>query len=259
MAVIMLYPLLLMFNISFKTYQEFLRNPTGAVDLGSITLANYGTVWKKLDFFRKAFNSIWYCLVAGIIACTIAVMAAYPLSRAHFKGSGLVFALILISMFLPGSLIANIILMNDILRIFGTRLNLLLLWGCGGVQFNILILVGFLKQLPRDLDEAAWVDGCPYFRYIFSTAVPLMAPIISTIFLLKFIGCWNDFLTPFIYLMNPLHRPLSTGLFFFKGQYASRWNELSAAIIFVAAPMVLLYVSMQSFIIKGLTSGALKG
>ena len=124
---------------------------------------------------------------------------------------------------------------------------------------NIFMTLGFVKQLPRDLDDAAWVDGCSYLRYIFVVSLPLLMPIVATIFTFRFVGMWNDFLTPFIYLSNPLDRPLATGLFFLKSQYGDMWNEICAAIALVAAPMVVLYCFMQRFIIEGMTAGALKG
>lgn len=256
-AITVLYPLFLMINISLKTYREFLQSPTQLVK--TFYWGNFVTVFSKMKFATMTLNSIFYCGISAIISCMIALLAAYPLSRQHFRGSKFAYSFILMSMFLPGSLIANIVLVKDILHIFGTRFNLMFLWSLSSIQMNIFMMIGFIRQLPKDLDEAAWVDGCPYFKFIFVISMPLLMPIIATVFTFRFIAMWNDFLTPFIYLSNPDHRPLATGLYFFKGQYASKWNELSAAIILVAAPMVVLYVFMQRFIIEGMTAGALKG
>lgn len=258
-AFMMLYPIALLINMSLKAGVDYYSDPIGWVKPGSITGENYKTVLEKLNFVSMFFNSVFYCLVSAAISCVIALLAAYPLSRNHFKGSKVVFAIITVSMFLPGSLIATITLVKDILHIYGTTANLIFLWSCSSLQMNIFMMVGFIKQLPRDLDEAAWVDGCPYFKYIFIVAMPLLVPIVSTIFTIRFIGFWNDFLTPYIYLKAPDARPLATGLFYFKGQFASKWHELSAVIILVATPMVILYAFMQRFIIEGMTAGALKG
>lgn len=259
LAFIMLYPIALLVNMSLKTTSDFNANPIGWVDVPDITFKNYETVIERLNFVGMALNSIFYSTVSAAISCVIALLAAYPLSRNHFKGSRIVFTVITVSMFLPGSLIATITLVKDVLHIYGTQLNLIFLWSCSSLQINIFMMVGFIKTLPRDLDDAAWIDGCPYFKYIFVVALPLLMPIVATIFTIRFIGFWNDFLTPFIYLSDPLDRPLATGLYFFQGQYASRWNELSSVIILVALPMVLLYIFMQRFIIEGMTAGALKG
>ncbi len=256
---IMLYPIALLVNFSLKTAKAMRVDPVSWVSFSEITFKNYEKVFEKLDFISMFFNSVFYSLISAAISCVIALLAAYPLSRKHFKGSGVVFAIFTVSMFLPGSLIATITLVKDVLHIFGTRLNLIFLWSCSSLQINIFMMVGFIKQLPRELDEAAWVDGCPYFKYVFIIAMPLILPIVATIFTIRFIGFWNDFLTPFIYLQNPVDRPLSTGLFYFKGQYADKWHELSSVIILISAPMVVLYLFMQRFIIEGMTAGALKG
>ena len=256
---VMLYPMLLMLNISLKTYTNVLRNPMKLVFSEAVTFANYKAVWGNLNFFFTSFNTLWYCIVASVVAVAVAMLAAYPISRAHFKGSKAAFTLILLSMFLPGSLVANIILMQDIFRIYGTQFSLLVIWGLGGISMNVFMLVGFIKQLPSDLDEAAWIDGCSYFKFIFVISMPLMKPIIATLFTFRFVSCWNDFLTPYIYLSDPDLGTLSTRLFVFSWGTLDYKHELTAGILMVAAPMVLLYVFMQRFIIEGLTSGALKG
>lgn len=259
LAYVMLYPLALLINMSFKSYREFLSDPIGWVKLGDIKFDNYKTVYEKLNFLGMFLNSVFYSTVSAVISCVIALLAAFPLSRKHFKGSGGMFTLFIVSMFLPGSLIATITLVKDILHIYGTRTCLMFLWSCSSLQLNIFMMVGFVKSVPRELDEAAWVDGCSYFRYIFVVALPLLKPIVATIFTIRFIGFWNDFLTPFIYLSSPSHRPLATGLYFFQGQYSAKWHELSAVILMTALPMVVLYIFMQRFIIEGMTAGALKG
>lgn len=259
MALIMIYPLFLMFNISMKTYQEYLLDASSIVPISKWNLDNYKIVWLKLDVFRKLTNTVIYAFSSTIINCAVSMLAAYPISRQHFKASGKVYVFILASMFFPGSLVATIFLMKNVLHLYGSPLSLIVMWGLGGLQMNIFMIVGFLKQLPKDLDEAAWIDGCGYWRYIFTCAVPLMLPILATVFTFKIIGCWNDFLTPYIYLTSAADRPLATGLYYFKGEYSSRWQELTAAIIMVCLPMIILYIFMQKYIIQGMTSGALKG
>ena len=259
MTLVMLYPLYLMLNISMMSYQEFIVDANQIIPISKWNLDNYISVWEKLDVFRKLINSLVYSLTSTVISCLVSVMAAYPISRNHFRASGKIYGFILISMFLPGSLVATIFLMKNILFLYGSPLCLIVMWGLGGLQMNIFMMVGFIRQLPRDLDEAAWIDGCSYWYYIVRCAVPLMLPIVATVFTFKFVGCWNDFLTPYIYLSDADARPIATGLFYFKGEYSSRWNELSAAIVIVCLPMVILYVFMQKYIIEGMTSGALKG
>lgn len=259
LAAIMLYPIGMIVNLSFMKYKAFLREPLALVNAQTFTTENFGLVFDKLKVFTRFFNTIWMTLTSCLLTCSISALAAFPIARKHFKASEKTYAFILLSMFFPGSLVANIILLKDFLFIYGTPVALILVWVVGGIQVNVFMFVGFIKQLPRDIDEAAMIDGCGYYRYIFTIAVPLMTPIISTVFIFKAIGCWNDFVGPLIYLRGDEFKTLSVGLYYFKGEFASKWNQFSAAILTIAAPMMVLYIFMQRFIIEGMTSGALKG
>ncbi|MDR1094578.1 MAG: carbohydrate ABC transporter permease [Clostridiales bacterium] len=253
----MLYPILLILNISLKTYQEYLVSPLSVAR--GLRFDNYKLVWRDMKVLSRALTTLWTTAAALILNTVISLLAAFPLSRAHFKGSGKVYLYSLASMFFPGSLVATIILLRDALFVYGSPPALILMWGTGSLQLNIFMLYNFIKSLPRDLDDAAFIDGCGYFRYIFTIAMPLMLPIVTTLMLLKTIGCWNDFLSPYIYVLDPDFRTLSTGLYLFMGERATEWNVYAAAIFTVAAPMIALYIFTQRFVISGMVSGALKG
>lgn len=257
LAVIMLYPLVLLVNVSLKTTNEFLNNPVGIVT--NVTFSNYVTVWRSMEVFKRLFTTVWMTAVTCVISLSICFLCAFPLSRGYFKGAMKVYLFIIISMYFPGSLVANIVILKDILHVYGSPPALIILWVMGGMQMNIFMLTGFSKSVPKELDEAAFVDGCGYFRFIFTIALPLMKPIMFTLLLMKIIGCWNDFLGPFIYITDPEFRTLSTGLFQFKSAYGATWNYFTAAIFIVAFPIIILYIFFQKFIINGMIMGAIKG
>lgn len=261
LSLLMLLPLLLLVNVSFKTTQEFLREPT-AISMINIfdtdSYKNYITAWEKLKVLKRFFTTAVMTLSASVITVVVSTLAAFPISRNHFKHSNKIFTFFLASIFFPGSLIATMFFMK-FFGLYNNPVGVVFLWSLGGLAVNIFIMVGFIKGVPRELDDAAIIDGCSYFRYIFTIAMPLMKPIIATVFMLKAIGSWNDFITPYLFLVSEEFRTLSTGLYLFKGQYASNWPLLSAAIIIVALPMIILYTFMQRFIIDGMTQGALKG
>lgn len=261
LSLIMLFPIMLLVNVSFKTIQEFLREPTSItmIDIfDSKSYINYITAWDKLKVVKRFFTTAIMTLAASIITVVVSTLAAFPISRNHFKHSNKVFTFFLASVFFPGSLVATMFFMK-LFGLYNNPIGVVFLWSLGGLAVNIFIMVGFIKGVPRELDDAAIIDGCSYFRYIFTIAMPLMKPIIATVFMLKAIGSWNDFITPYLFLVSEEFRTLSTGLYLFKGQYASNWPLLSAAIIIVALPMIILYIFMQKFIIDGMTQGALKG
>lgn len=260
-ALIMVVPMLTLLNVSLKTPQEFLRNPVSITRknlLSQETYANYLVAFKKLQVIKRFTTTLIMTFLSAVLTCVLATLAAFPISRNHFKGSKRLYSFFLASIFFPGSLVATVFLIR-MLGLYDNPIGVMLLWSIGGLSTNIFIMVGFVKTIPRELDDAAIIDGSTYFRYIFTVAFPLMKPIIATVFMLKMIGAWNDFVTPYLFLIKPEFRTLSTGLFLFRGQYANNWPVLSAAILIVIFPMVLLYIFVQRYIIEGITAGALKG
>jgi len=255
-SAMMLYPLLLIVNIALKSYKEFLMEPL--VIVKDIRWKNFSEVWEDLEVFSRVWNTIYMAAGACVLGAVIPMLAAFPISRNHFRGAGKVYMFILASMFFPGSLVASITI-SKFLRLYNSPLGMIIMWGAGGPAMNIFMMVGFIKSLPRDLDDAAFIDGCTYFRYILQVALPLLLPIVSTIIVFKAVGVWNDFLSPLIYLPNAKYRTISTGLYMFMGSYTNEWPLLACAIMIIASPMVVLYVFMQRYIIEGMTAGALKG
>ncbi len=260
MSAVMIFPLLLVLNVSFKTTEEFLQNPSGIFafkPFGEL-FANYKEAFQTLDVLNRLLYTVAVTAGSALISCVVVTLVSYPLARNHFKGSNKMFGFILVSMFFPGSLVANIFLVQN-LGLYNNPLVLFIFWGFGGLTVYIFMAIQFIKELPKDLDEAAFIDGCGYFRYIFGFVIRLIMPILSTIFILKFVGAWNDFLTPYIYLIEDRFMTISTGLFAFKGQFSSDWPGLSAATFTVALPVIVLYIFLQRYIIEGMAAGALKG
>ena len=251
-----LFPMLVLINLSLMSYSDALKNPVSIFH--DFTFLNYVEVWDKLDVIKNTLITLAFTLIACVLNLIIVVLAAYPLARAHFRGSQLYVKIMMVTMLLPTTMIATIFITKYVFHIYSTPMALIYIWVTGGVQFNIFLAISSIVSLPKDLDEAAYMDGCGYFRCIFTIVVPLVKPVIATIFIFKAVSCWNDFMSPYIYAGSKI-KTLSTGLFFYKGQYADKLNLLSTAVIIVAAPMVVVYCFFQKWIIAGLTSGAVKG
>lgn len=251
-----LLPMLILLNLTLMTDADAIRDP--AAIMHTYTLQNYPAVWARLDVIKNTFVTLGFTVAACLINLFVVILAAYPLARLHFRGARLYVKIMMVTMLLPTTMIATIFITQYVFRIYSTPAALLYVWVIGGVQFNIFMAIGAIASLPKDLDEAAFMDGCGYFRCIFTIIVPLVKPVIATILIFKAVSCWNDFMSPYIYAGSKI-KTLSTGLFFYKGQYADRLNLLSTAVLIVAAPMVVVYCFFQKWIIAGLTSGAVKG
>ena len=141
-AAVMLFPLYYLVNISLKSYDEFLTNPTGLVR--DVQFSNYSQVFWEMNVISRFFTTVVLVAITCVLSLVLALFAAFPLSRNYFKSSGKVMLFILASMFFPGSLVANVIILKDFLGIYGTPAALVVIWVSGGIPMNVFMLIGFV-------------------------------------------------------------------------------------------------------------------
>jgi raffinose/stachyose/melibiose transport system permease protein len=255
LLVFYLFPLLFLLNTALKSNAAFDADPIGLVT--SPDFGNFATAWERGDFAAYIGNSILYTAAAALIGTFVSVLMAFPVSRGYLRGSRwwqLAFVLLL---FLPNAIITQFQLLLR-LGLYDTQLGYILIMGaCIGV--GPILLTGYFKSIPRELDEAAAVDGVTYWRYLFTFVVPLGRPAIATVFILQAIGVWNDIILATILLPDSGKSPLTLGLFAFQGTYTSQWGLLAAATMIVAAPLVAAYVFLQRYLVSGALGGAIKG
>ncbi len=250
-------PLFSVLNVSLKSTQDFLNNPTALTI--KPTLDNFAVAWERADMLNSFKNSIILAFFTPLGICIIATMIAFPIARKHFKGANLLYTILVISLFLPmtAGLIPKIILFKKLHLI--NHLYGLIISGWANIALPILIISGFIKSIPRELDEAASIDGCGYFRYIFKVIFPLSRPAWVTVFILNMLTSWNDFIGPYIFLTDPSKRPISTALHVFVGTYSIDYTTMCAGVIIALIPIVATFILLQRYIISGMVSGAIKG
>ncbi|MCC7368019.1 MAG: carbohydrate ABC transporter permease [Chloroflexi bacterium] len=255
LSLIYLIPLAFVFQVSLMSSRQFALNAASFPD--PIMWTNYPEAWVKGSFERYFINTIVYTVsvVAGTL--TFATLAAFPIARAHVRGSNGLYILFLSGILLPAGIIPQFFVMQQV-GIYDTRIGYILLWW-SRIALPIFILTGFIKSIPSELDDAAAIDGCPYVRYIFQIIVPLLRPALSVVGLIVAIRVWNDVIGPVIFLPSNSIKPISAGLLQFFAEFAAQWTLIAAAIAITASPLVLLYLFTQRYIIAGMTSGALKG
>ena len=164
--------------------------------------------------------------------------------------------LYVVALFLPPALIPQFQLILN-LGLYNSRTGYILLFLVNAI--GMIIVVNYIKSIPRELDESAAVDGCGYFRFVWSIILPLIRPAIATVTVLHAIGIWNELILPTIYLTDSNLYPITRGLIVFEGQYGSDWPALASAVLMLMLPMLILFMFLQRYIIGGLTSGAVKG
>jgi raffinose/stachyose/melibiose transport system permease protein len=160
-------------------------------------------------------------------------------------------------LFLPNTLI-TVFQLALRLNLYDTRLGYILIMA-SGVGVGPLLVTGYLKSVPREIDEAAALDGVGYVRYVFGFLPTLIKPVLATVFILQAIGVWNDIILATILLPDASKSPVTLGLFAFKGTYVSQWSLLSAATMIVAAPLVAAYLFLQRYLVASVVGGAVKG
>ena len=253
-AIIYLYPLLMLLSTSLKTLPEFFKSPTALP--ASPSFDNFVEAWEKASFPRLLLNSLIYTTVSTVLYIITAIFVAFPIARGLVRGHKLIFTLFVIALFLPPALIPQFQL---ILRmgLYNNPVGYMLFFLINPI--GIIILVGYIRTLPKELDESAAMDGCGYFRFVWSVIMPLSRPAIATVVVLHAIGIWNELILPTIYLTNEAYFPVTRGLIVFKGVYGSNWPTLAAAVLMLTLPMLILFLLLQKYIISGLTAGAVKG
>ncbi len=250
---IFLLPILYMVLLSFRTDSGFLAHPFALPHV--FHFHNYVTAWQQASMAKYFLNSIIYAVVSPAIGLTLSVFLAFPIARGYVRGATWIYQVFVYSMFLPGGLIP-LFVESQFLHLYNNMLGYIILHVGTGLTF--FFFVGYIKAIPKELDEAAAIDGCGYGRYVARILMPLMKPALATMGLLNFIGQWNDLIGPIVFLPSSHLWPLTRGLFAFYGQYTDNWPLLSAALIIVLMPLAILFLLLQRFLVAGVTGGSLK-
>ena len=253
-AILYLGPLLMLVNTSLKTLPEFMKNATAAAT--TLNFKNFLDAWTKASFPRYLTNTVIYTVFATAVYIATAVFVAFPISRGYVKGAKLLLTLFVIALFLPVALIPQFQLMLS-LGLYNNPIGYVMLFLVNPI--GIVILVNYIKTLPKEMDEAAAIDGCGYFRFVTTVVFPLIQPAVATVAVLHAIGIWNELILPTIYLTNKNFYPITRGMIVFQGVYGSNWPTLAAAVLIMTLPMVIIFLLLQRYIVGGLTQGAVKG
>lgn len=221
---------------------------------------NYLQAWTKANFGMYFMNSLFYTVtvVLGVIA--VSSLAAYAFSRFQFPGRDALFLLLISTMMIPipGSFIALYVLLVK-LHLVNTYAGYILPQINGSMALGIFILKTFFDDLPKELEESARIDGCGRLRVYWHIALPLAKPAIAVLAIFTILTVWNEYLLAMLVLSSKELMPLQRGLMVFQGAHITQYPLLMAGIVITVIPVVALYLVLQKYIIKGITSGAVKG
>jgi len=253
-AIIYLGPLLMLVNTSLKTTPSFMKDPLAFAS--EFQVQNFVDAWNKANFPKYLVNSLLYTVAGTVVFIMTAVFVAFPVARNYVKYSGWILTLFVVALFLPPALIPQFQLIRG-LGLYNTQFGYIMLFVVNPI--GIVILVNYIKTVPKELDEAAALDGCGYFQFVLRIVLPLIQPAVATVIVLHAIGIWNEIIMPTIYLTNKEFYPITRGLIVFTGVYGSNWPLLAAAVLILTFPMLVLFLFLQRYIVAGLTAGSVKG
>lgn len=257
-CLIALFPLLVIFISSFKTEREFYNTPIFSLPASFLNLQNYADAITGGQMLQGFLNTAVIVTFSCLGTILIGSMTAYVLSRFNFKFNRLVSTLFLLAALIPtvSTQVATFRIISA-LHLFNTMGSNIILF-LGTDIISIYIFLQFLNGIPRDLDEAALMDGASFFRIYQSVIFPLLSPAIATVLVIKVVAIYNDFYTPFLYMPQKGLGVISTALFRFIGPYQAHWQVISAGVVITIVPTLILFLFLQKYIYNGLIQGSVK-
>lgn len=257
-TLLVLLPMVFMVLSSFKTTREIFQRPFSLP--ANLAWQNYSAVWEAAHFSLYFRNSVIVTAASMVLILVTSTLAAYALGRYQFRGNDVIYLYFLTGIMVPIRLaiIPLFILMRD-LRLLDTYWSLILVYTASGLPSAIFILTGFFRTLPRDLDNAARIDGAGELSVLIRVMLPLVRPALAIVTVYNIIPIWNDFFFPLVFIHQDRLKTLPLGLTVFFGEFATNWALLFAGLTLAAAPVIVLYILMSQQFIKGLTAGAVKG
>lgn len=258
-AVLWIVPFVFILFTSFKTEPDIMG--TGAFSFPDpFILGNYAAGWARGHFSTTFFNSVLITFVKVPLGLFIAAAAAYVLARMEIRWRKVLFLLFVFGTMLPFKIMLAPLyaLVND-LGILNTYIGVILPYLAFGIPYQVFILHGFFKGVPRELSEAAFIDGASHFTIFRTIFLSLSLPVLAALFILDFVATWNEFAMALVLLQNQDMWTLPLGLMTFQGQFDVDYGPLNASIVMTILPATLVYLLFQRYFVGGLTSGAVKG
>lgn len=250
------FPLYVMLVIAFKNNTQFVQNPF--LPTFPLQWENWTYGWSLVSSYIA--NSILVSTVSVILTLVTALMAAFVFARYAFWGKTFLWYALLGLLFMPGimNLVPLFILMRD-LNLLNSLMGLIILYAVGGQVFCVFVLRNFIEEIPKDLFEAAQVDGASPIQQIFTIVVPMSGSILATLAILQFLNAWNNFIQPLVFITDEYKQLIPVGLMRLDGEYVKEWGQMMAGFSIAAIPLVLIFLFTMRLFVRGLTAGAVKG
>jgi raffinose/stachyose/melibiose transport system permease protein len=249
-------PLLLVLFGAFKSPGEALH-----YDIFPPTVwhpENFIEVWKKSNILTAFKNSTLITVSVVVVTILVCSLASFIIARRRGKFTRFLNTYFYLAIIVPMSIVPTILLLQK-LHLMNTKTGMILVMIASNISWGMFIMTNFMHTIPKEMDEAAIIDGCSPIRLFYRVIFPLLKPVIMTNVVIIGMGTWNDLQTPLYMLNSSRNLTMPLTVYNFMGRYFSQWNLIFADLVLVALPMVLMYAFLQKYIVSGITAGAVKG
>ncbi|QOS79061.1 carbohydrate ABC transporter permease [Paenibacillus sp. JNUCC31] len=255
-SLLVLLPLVVLILGSFKTSAEVLSFSLSLPETWQFS--NYVRVFQEGGLSRAFLNSIWITGVSSIINIIASSAASFILARRETKVSGTIYMYFFMGLIAPMSIITTIRVVQG-LGFYGSISSVILIYAALNTAFSVFLYSGFIKTIPRALDEVAFLEGASVFGVFFRIVTPLILPVNATVAIMVFMSVWNDITIPVYFLTDSSTWTMPLSIYNFYGKYSRDWNLIFANLVLTSLPVFILYLFGQKYIVSGLTAGAVKG
>jgi len=255
-SLLILLPLVILVLGSFKTSAEVLSFSLSLPDKWQFS--NYVRVFEEGGLSRAFLNSIWITGISSIINIVASSAASFILARRDTKLSNTIYMYFFMGLIAPMSIITTIRVVQG-LGFYGSISSVILIYAALNTAFSVFLYSGFIKTIPKALDEVAFLEGASVFGVFFRIVTPLILPVNATVAIMVFMSVWNDITIPVYFLTNSSTWTMPLSIYNFYGKYSRDWNLIFANLVLTSLPVFILYLFGQKYIVSGLTAGAVKG
>lgn len=258
-AFVQIYPLFWLFEFSLKDNSEIFGGNIAGLPQ-HWRFGNYVTAFFQANIMQYFFNSVLVTVITIALTLIIAAMSSYAISRMIWKGSEITLKLVLMGMMVPihAALLPLFIILSKS-HMLNSYLSLIIPYVAFGLPMAIYLFISFMESLPRELEEAAAIDGCGIYQMFFRIILPLIRPAIATVSIFTFISAWNELMFAVTFINKAEYKTLTVGIMSMVGAYTTKWGEIGAGLMIATIPTVIMYLLLSKQVQQSLVAGAVKG
>jgi raffinose/stachyose/melibiose transport system permease protein len=258
-SLLFIAPIFIIFNYSFKTKKElYTGNPLSLPS--SFSPDNYINAFEKLNLSATFFNTVFYTVTSVLILAMVCGSAAWVIARRKEKIYKFIYFYFIVGILIPAqALFLPIYIVGFRTGIVNTRFGVIFMFVASNISFGVFLMTSFMSTVPIELEEAARIDGCSIYRTYFSIVMPLLTPVMATLVIMQSFQIWNDYLMPSLFVSSKNLKTMTVAIQALFSQQTSDYSTAFAAIVVSALPVMILFVALQKYFIKGMTIGAVKG